>query len=189
MEEKTVSPSVGLREDEVLRARREHGENILSRQKRKSFLRQFLGNLNDPVIRILLAALGVHLLLLFGNGDLAETVGIGIAVFLATFISTLSEYGSARAFERLEEDEGGIFCRVRRGGKVKEIPIREVTVNNKSRIFAQARRSWSNIFDKNNKKTLTMYVGVFFRFTTKSPSRVESLCSGIVLLQVWALPL
>ena len=128
MEEKTVSPSVGLREDEVLQSRRSHGENILSRQKRKSFLRQFLGNFNDPVIRILLAALGVHLLLLFGNGDLAETVGIGIAVFLATFISTLSEYGSARAFERLEEDAGGILCRVRRGGKVKEIPIREVVV-------------------------------------------------------------
>ena len=128
MEEKTVSLSVGLREEEVLQSRRAHGENILSRQKRKSFLRQFLGNLNDPVIRILLAALGVHLLLLFGNGDLAETVGIGIAVFLATFISTLSEYGSARAFERLEEDAGGILCRVRRDGKVKEIPILEVVV-------------------------------------------------------------
>lgn len=126
--EKTASLNRGLGEDEVLRARREHGENILSRQKRKSFLRQFLGNLNDPVIRILLAALGVHLLLLFGNGDLAETIGIGIAVFLATFISTLSEYGSARAFERLEEDAGGILCRVRRGGTIKEIPIREVVV-------------------------------------------------------------
>ena len=125
--EKTALP-VGLRGDEVLRSRREHGENILSRQKRKSFLRQFLGNLNDPVIRILLAALGIHLLLLFGNGDLAETIGIGIAVFLATLISTLSEYGSARAFERLEQDAGKILCRVRRDGSVKEIPIREVVV-------------------------------------------------------------
>ena len=126
-EEKTTLP-VGLRGDEVLRARREHGENILSRQKRKSFLRQFLGNLNDPVIRILLAALAIHLLLLLGNGDLGETIGIGVAVFLATLISTLSEYGSARAFERLEQDAGGILCRVRRDGKVQEIPIREVVV-------------------------------------------------------------
>ena len=126
-EEKTTL-SLGLRGDEVLRARREHGENILSRQKRKSFLRQFLGNLNDPVIRILLAALGIHLLLLFGNGDLGETIGIGVAVFLATLISTLSEYGSARAFERLEQDAGGILCRVRRGGTVVQIPIREVVV-------------------------------------------------------------
>ena len=126
-EEKTTL-SFGLRGDEVLRARREHGENILSRQKRKSFLRQFLGNLNDPVIRILLAALAIHLLLLFGNGDLGETIGIGVAVFLATLISTLSEYGSARAFERLEQDAGGILCRVRRDGKVQEIPIREVVV-------------------------------------------------------------
>ena len=126
-EEKTTF-SFGLRGDEVLRARREHGENILSRQKRKSFLRQFLGNLNDPVIRILLAALAIHLLLLLGNGDLGETIGIGVAVFLATLISTLSEYGSARAFERLEQDAGGILCRVRRGGTVVQIPIREVVV-------------------------------------------------------------
>ena len=126
--EKTTSSSVGLNTAEVLQSRREHGENMLSRQKRKSFLRQFFSNLNDPVIRILLAALGVHLLLLFGNGDLAETIGIGIAVFLATFISTLSEYGSARAFERLEQDAGKILCRVRRDGSVKEIPIREVVV-------------------------------------------------------------
>ena len=126
-EEKTTL-SFGLRGDEVLRARREHGENILSRQKRKSFLRQFLGNLNDPVIRILLAALAIHLLLLLGNGDLGETIGIGVAVFLATLISTLSEYGSARAFERLEQDAGGILCRVRRGGTVVQIPIREVVV-------------------------------------------------------------
>ena len=126
-EEKTTL-SFGLRGDEVLLSRREHGENILSRQKRKSFLRQFLGNLNDPVIRILLAALAIHLLLLFGNGDLGETIGIGVAVFLATLISTLSEYGSARAFERLEQDAGGILCRVRRGGNVQEIPIREVVV-------------------------------------------------------------
>ena len=126
-EEKTTL-SFGLRGDEVLLSRREHGENILSRQKRKSFLRQFLGNLNDPVIRILLAALAIHLLLLFGNGDLGETIGIGVAVFLATLISTLSEYGSARAFERLEQDAGGILCRVRRDGKVQEIPIREVVV-------------------------------------------------------------
>ncbi len=126
--EKTTSPTAGLSEDDVLRARREHGENILSRQKQKSFLRQFVGNLNDPVIRILLGALAVHLLLLFGNGDLAETIGIGVAVFLATLISTLSEYGSARAFARLEENANAIGCRVRRGGSVREIPIREVVV-------------------------------------------------------------
>ena len=128
IKEKTTSSSVGLNGAEVLQSRCEYGENILSRQKRKSFLRQFFSNLNDPVIRILLAALGVHLLLLFGNGDLTETIGIGIAVFLATFISTLSEYGSARAFERLEQDAGKILCRVRRDGSVKEIPIREVVV-------------------------------------------------------------
>ena len=90
---KKDTPQVhGLNARAVLESRKAHGANVLTKQKQKSFLGQFLANLNDPVIRILLVALAVHLLLLFGDGDLLETVGIAIAVFLATLISTLSEY-------------------------------------------------------------------------------------------------
>ena len=88
----------GLTDEQVLRSRHEHGANILTKQKGKSFLRQFFSNLNDPVIRILLCALAVNLLLLFQDADWVETVGIAVAVFLATLISTLSEYSSAKAF-------------------------------------------------------------------------------------------
>ena len=118
----------GLCEAEVIRSRREHGANVLSRKKGKSFLRQFISNLNDPIIRILLGALVINLLLIFRNADWVETVGIGIAVFLATLISTLSEYGSARAFERLSEEGASHTCRVRRAGEVREIPFSEVVV-------------------------------------------------------------
>ena len=113
----------GLSEEEVLRSRRLHGSNTLTRQRRRSFWRQFLTNLGDPIIRILLAALAIKLIMLFREPDVVETVGIGIAVLLATLISTASEYGSARAFERLSELEGGKLCRVRRGGSVREVPI------------------------------------------------------------------
>ncbi len=120
--------AVGLDDAEVERSRREHGANLLSRKKGKSFFKQFLSNLNDPVIRILLGALIVNLLLLFRNGDWMETVGIGIAVLLATFISTLSEYGSAKAFERLSEEGAKVSCRVRRRRGITEIPIADVVV-------------------------------------------------------------
>ncbi len=118
----------GLSADEVVRSRREKGANVLSRKKRRGFWRCFLANLNDPVIRILLGSLALNLLLLFRNGDVIETVGIGVAVFLATFISTLSEYGSARAFERLSDQNSNGICRVRRDGRVCEIPFSEVVV-------------------------------------------------------------
>ena len=55
------------------------------------------------LIRILLGALAVQILFSVtgGGGDWLETAGIGLAVFLATLISTLSEHGSEAAFARL----------------------------------------------------------------------------------------
>ncbi len=118
----------GLSEEEVARAREAHGSNVLTEKKGKSFLRQFLSNLNDPVIRILLCALAVNLFLVFYGADWVETLGIGVAVFLATLISTLSEQGSARAFARLSAESANQVCRVRRGGKIVALPIGELVV-------------------------------------------------------------
>ncbi len=117
---------------EVEASRREHGSNELSRKARKGFWRQFFGNLGDPVIRILLCALGLNLLFSFKGGDPFETAGIALAVFLATLISTLSEYGSETAFTRLSEACEHISCRVRRqistADTVRELPIGEIVV-------------------------------------------------------------
>ncbi|MBR7185252.1 MAG: calcium-translocating P-type ATPase, PMCA-type [Clostridia bacterium] len=118
----------GLSEKEVLASRKKHGENRLTQRRRRSFLRQFWANLGDPVIRILLCAMGVNLLLLWRGGDWIETVGIAVSVFLATFISTLSEYGSERAFSRLRDAGGAGQCRVRRAEGLLELPAEELVV-------------------------------------------------------------
>ncbi len=119
---------VGLDEDAATRSRRAHGENRLTRKKQRGFWRRFLSNLGDPVIRILLGALVLKLFLLFEDSDRLETAGIAVAVFLAALISTLSEYGSARAFEKLNDAGSGTRCRVRRAGRVREISPEEVVV-------------------------------------------------------------
>ena len=120
-------PHRGLTAGEVEASRRAHGANVFSRAERKGFWRHFVANLGDPVIKVLLIALALHLLLLFRQADWFETVGIAISVFLATFISTLSEYGSEAAFAKLCESCGAPLCRVLRGG-VREIPVAEVVV-------------------------------------------------------------
>ena len=79
----------GLSEQEALASRAAHGANLLTKTRGKSIVRRFLSNLNDPVIRILLAALVINLFLLSKGGNLIETLGIGVAVFLATLISTV----------------------------------------------------------------------------------------------------
>ena len=91
----------GLSEDEVVHSRREHGSNALSISKSKGFWRHFFENLGDPIIKILLCALVVNLIFVFRGGDIAETVGIAVSVFLAAFISALSERGGEQAFKKL----------------------------------------------------------------------------------------
>ncbi len=130
-----ASAMQGLTFDEALKRRALHGSNELSKQKRKSFLKQFFSNLGDPIIRILLVALGLNLIFsLKGGTDWIETCGIALAVFLATLISTLSECGSEAAFARLSEISENIVCRVFRRkhqnspGELCEIPIGEIAV-------------------------------------------------------------
>ncbi len=126
----------GLSSEEVRESARIHGRNVLTRQKRKSFWKRFLGNLNDPVIRILLGALAVNLLLLIRGADWVETVGIAVAVFLAAFISTLSEHSSERAFERLSEEGERVTCRVRRDGQITAVPLSEIVVGDRVLLSA-----------------------------------------------------
>ncbi len=118
----------GLSEAEVRASAEKNGKNIMSRKKKKGFLAHFFSNLNDPVIRILLIALGVNLIFVFWGGDILETVGIGISVFLATLISTLSERGSEAAFDRLSEECDRADVRVIREGRLQELPIEELVV-------------------------------------------------------------
>ena len=118
----------GLDESEVLAARRAHGENRYTKRAEKGFWRCFLKNLGDPVIKVLLFALGLHLLLLFRDPDFVETAGIAVSVVLATLISTFSEYRSEQAFSKLFDSCGTEKCRVRRAGSVREIDVSEIVV-------------------------------------------------------------
>ena len=123
-----VKGSKGLSEEQARESRQTHGANTLTAAPRRGFLRHFFANLGDPVIRILLCALGVNLLFVFRGGDWVETVGIAVSVFLATLISTLSERGSEAAFRRLSEECDRVNVRVWRDGVLREIPPEEVVV-------------------------------------------------------------
>ena len=91
----------GLTEKEVVDSRKKYGDNELTQKKKNSFIRLLLESLGDPIIKILLIALAVKVVILFQNFDWFETIGILIAIFLASFISSISEYGSEAAFEKL----------------------------------------------------------------------------------------
>ena len=108
---------VGLTEQEVKDSRSKYGRNSLTKKKKKGFLRRFIESFGDPIIRILLIALGINTIFLFNNSDWFESVGIAVAIFLATFIATLSEYGNESAFEKLQEEASKMKCRVKRANR------------------------------------------------------------------------
>ncbi len=118
----------GLSSKQVVDSMEKHGKNIISRKKKDGFFKLFFESFGDPIIKILLIALGIKVFFLFKNFDWYETIGIVIAIFIASFISTLSEYGSEKAFDRLQEEASHLKCRVRRDGKVSSINIDDVVV-------------------------------------------------------------
>ncbi|MBR2833191.1 MAG: calcium-translocating P-type ATPase, PMCA-type [Bacilli bacterium] len=116
----------GLTDKEVIDSRKKNGSNVITKVKKDSFFKMLISTLGDPIIKILLIALAIKTLFLFSNFDWYETVGIVIAIFLASFISTLSEYGSEKAFEKLEEDASKIKAKVKRGSVIKEVCIDDI---------------------------------------------------------------
>lgn len=122
----TTNIKTGLTDEEVELHRKKYGNNTIFKTNSETFLKKFLESLGDPIIRILLIALGIKMVFLIQDFDWYETVGIVIAIFLASFISTISEVGSEKAFEKLQEESSKINCRVRRNKKIIEIPIEEV---------------------------------------------------------------
>ncbi|MBS7020493.1 MAG: calcium-translocating P-type ATPase, PMCA-type [Firmicutes bacterium] len=118
----------GLTDKQVLESREQNGSNQITVRKKDGFFMLLLQSLGDPIIKILLIALGIKTVFLMKDFDWFETVGIVIAIFLASFISSISEYGSEKAFEKLQEDSSKIKCRVKRNGKKIEVPIDDIVV-------------------------------------------------------------
>jgi calcium-translocating P-type ATPase len=116
----------GLRQEDAEKLLKQGLGNSLSPGKRTSFLTKLLGNLNDPIIKILLAALAVNVLFLFRGQSWFETAGIAFAILAASLISTLSEYSSESAFVRLRQEAAKTTCRVRRDGLLRELPAEEL---------------------------------------------------------------
>jgi len=55
-------------------------------------------------------------------------VGIAIAVILATFVSTFSEYNNENAFQKLQEEASKVICKVYRNNSIIEISVDDVVV-------------------------------------------------------------
>ena len=119
----------GLSNEQIEESRSKYGDNTLTQPPRETFWSKLLGNFQDPIIRILIVALLVNAFFVYlGHGDWIETAGIFLAIILATFVSTWSEYSNENAFQKLQEEASRIRCKVWRDGEPQEIAIDDVVV-------------------------------------------------------------
>jgi calcium-translocating P-type ATPase len=124
----------GLSKQEVIASCKKWGDNRLSEQEKISFWSVFLENINDPMIKILCVALSVNVVLAVASGlgwipeNVAwyEPLGIAVAILLATFVSSFSEYSNENAFRKLQEEASRIMCKVWRDGSLVELPIDDI---------------------------------------------------------------
>ena len=72
----------GLDSLEVKRSFELYGNNELLREKKKTFVNRFFENLSDPIIRVLLIALGLQLVFTLGDMNYFELGGILVAILL-----------------------------------------------------------------------------------------------------------
>ena len=123
-----VNNIVGLTTAEVENSLALNGDNSLNRERRKGFLKRFIENLSDPIIRILMIALILQVIFTFGHTNYIEIGGIVVAIFLSTMVSTVSEYRSERAFEKLNEDSLNRTVSVLRDGEIRKILSSNIVV-------------------------------------------------------------
>lgn len=120
---------IGLTDEEVVKSRNKYGSNEIKKTNNNSFFKLLLESLGDPMIKILLIVLGIKVVFLFAEFDWFETLGILIAIFIASLISTISEYGSNKAFQKLLENNNQKMVKVKRNGKLSLISINDIVVS------------------------------------------------------------
>lgn len=130
----TEKKQTGLSDEQVIESRKLHGSNLLTPPERDSLWKIFLENFKDPMIRILLMAVvlsaGISIILYFSEGklELAETIGIAVAILLATGVSTWFVNDANRKFDILNQVNDDTLVRVVRNGNVVELPKKDIVV-------------------------------------------------------------
>lgn len=125
----------GLTDDEVDSSKEQYGVNKMTPKKVATVFEMFIGALDDPCAKILMAVLGVKLLFVFlgiwipqfrNDSDLVETASIFAALCLSTGISTLAEYRNTSRSSALQAEYSKTYCKVMRNGGITSILTSEI---------------------------------------------------------------
>ena len=118
----------GLSDKEINESRAKWGSNDLTPPARESWVKLLLGKFNDPIIKLLLFATLLSFITGYFHGSIVESLGILLAVFLATFLSFINEYKAGKEFDILNQINDTTPVKVYRNGNVTQVPKNELVV-------------------------------------------------------------
>lgn len=118
----------GLSEQQIKENREKYGENLLTPPPQVPLWKLFLEKFKDPIIRILLIAAALSLIISILHNEYAETIGIIVAILLATGVGFWFEMDANRKFKLLNQVNDDILVKVIREGNIQEIPKRDIVV-------------------------------------------------------------
>lgn len=118
----------GLNKEEVKKNREKYGSNILTPPQKEPAWKLFLEKFEDPIIRVLLIAAFLSLGISFIEKEFAETIGIFIAILLATGVAFWFEYDARKKFDMLGTVDDEVKYKVIRDGSLTEIQKKDIVV-------------------------------------------------------------
>ena len=120
----------GLTSRQAEESRAKYGSNKLSEKERVTFFKKYMEKFDDPIIIILLVALGINIIFtFFGKVDWFECLGIFISVLIATLVGAFSEYKNEEEFQRIQNEAAEIKCKVYRDSRLVSLPIDEIVTD------------------------------------------------------------
>lgn len=118
----------GLNSREVDENRQKYGTNNLTPPRRESWVILLLRKFKDPIIKLLLLATLLSMVTGYFHGSMVESLGIILAVFLATVLSFLNEYKAGKEFDILNKVGDVAPVKVFRNGVACEVAKSELVV-------------------------------------------------------------
>ena len=120
----------GLTSKQAEESRKKYGTNRLSQKERKTFFKKYLEKFDDPIIIILLVALGINIIFtFFGKVDWFECLGIFVSVMIATLVGAFSEYKNEEEFQKIQNEAAKIKCKVYRDGNLVSLLSDEIVTH------------------------------------------------------------
>ncbi|GAB4209249.1 MAG: cation-transporting P-type ATPase [Sandaracinaceae bacterium] len=132
--------AIGLTPDEAARRLREHGPNALPESAPPSAVARLLRQLANPLVYLLLFALGLDLVLWWwqSHGSPVEAVAIGAVLALNAGLGALQEHRSEQALAQLKAMAAPLVWALR-GGELVRVSGRELVPGDVVRIEAGER--------------------------------------------------